>query len=429
MTNFLDDLRGRGLVHAISDDDGLATALRAGPVTGYIGFDPTAASLHVGSLLQILLLVRLQRAGHRPVAVVGGGTGLIGDPSGKAAERTMLSPEKLAENLAGIRTQLGRYLDFGGGPTGAVLVDNAEWLGRIGMLEFLRDVGKHFSVNAMVQRDSVRTRLEQREQGISYTEFSYMLLQAYDFLALHDRFGCALQLGGSDQWGNIVSGIDLIRRLRGADAFGVTTPLVTRSDGAKFGKSEQGNVWLDPALTSPYEFYQFWLNTADDDVERFGRMLTLEATAAIDEVLAAHAGDPAKRVAQRFLAESVTRFVHGDEALATAQRTTEVLFNGGDLRGLGADALAAAFRTAPGHTVPRSALGTADAALVKVLADAGLYKSRSEAKTAVTQGGASVNGVVVSELQRVLGVDDVLHGGFIVLRKGRKTWHVVRLAD
>jgi len=427
--NFIEELRVRGLFQSVSDEAGLAEALGAGPITGYIGFDPTAASLHVGSLFQILLLLRLQRAGHRPIALVGGGTGLIGDPSGKSDERSMLSPERLAENLSGIRGQLSKYLDFNDSPTGAVLIDNAEWLGAIGLLEFLRDIGKHFSVNAMVQRDSVRNRLEQREHGISYTEFSYMLLQSYDFLALRDRYGCRLQLGGSDQWGNIVSGVDLVRRLRNEDVYGLTTPLLTRSDGKKFGKSEAGNVWLDPALTSPYEFYQFWLNTSDDDVERYLLALTLEPVEVIAEAVAAHRADSAKRGAQRMLAASVTRFVHGDEALASAQRTTELLFQGGDLRALAADELAAAFKSAPSHSIVRSALGTPEAGFVKVLADAGLFKSRSEARSFVAQGGASVNGVAVSDVQRVLTADDLLHGGFIALRKGRKSWHVVRVTD
>ena len=428
MINFIEELRVRGLLQSISDEAGLVEALGAGPVTGYIGFDPTAASLHVGSLFQILLLRRLQAAGHRPIALVGGGTGLIGDPSGKSDERSMLSAERLAENLAGIRGQLGKYLDFTG-TGGAVLIDNAEWLGAIGLLEFLRDIGKHFSVNAMVQRDSVRNRLEQREHGISYTEFSYMLLQSYDFLALHDRFGCRLQLGGSDQWGNIVSGVDLVRRLRNVEVFGLTTPLLTRSDGKKFGKSEAGNVWLDPALTSPYEFFQFWLNTADDDVGRYLLALTLEPADVIAATVAAHQADPAKRAAQRMLAASVTRFVHGDDALASAQRTTELLFQGGDLRALGPDELAAAFKTAPNHAVPRSVLGTADAGFVKVLADAGLFKSRSEARSFVAQGGASINGVAVADVQRLLTTDDLLPGGFIAFRKGRKSWHVVRVTD
>ncbi len=428
MINFIEELRLRGLLQSISDEAGLVEALGAGPVTGYIGFDPTAASLHVGSLFQILLLRRLQVAGHRPIALVGGGTGLIGDPSGKSDERSMLSADRLAENLSGIRGQLGKYLDFEG-TGGAVLIDNAEWLGAIGLLEFLRDIGKHFSVNAMVQRDSVRNRLEQREHGISYTEFSYMLLQSYDFLALHDRFGCRLQLGGSDQWGNIVSGVDLVRRLRGVEVFGLTTPLLTRSDGKKFGKSEAGNVWLDPALTSPYEFYQFWLNTADDDVARYLLALTLEPAEVIAATVAAHQTDPAKRSAQRMLAAAVTRFVHGDDALASAQRTTELLFQGGDLRALGPDELSAAFKTAPSHAIPRSVLGTADAGFVKVLADAGLFKSRSEARNFVGQGGASINGVAVADVQRLLSTEDLLSGGFIALRKGRKSWHVVRVTD
>ena len=277
---FLDDLRQRGLVHQMTSP-ALETILQGGRVTAYIGFDPTAASLHIGSLLPVTMLMRLQRAGHRPIAVVGGGTGLIGDPSGKAAERALLTPELLAVNLAGMRGQLERFLDFSG-EHAAVLVDNSEWLGPMRVMDFLRDIGKHFSINAMVARDSVRDRLENREQGISYTEFSYMLLQAYDFLALHDRFGCTLQLGGSDQWGNIVSGTDLIRRVRGAESYGLTQPLVLKSDGTKFGKSEQGNVWLDPGMTGPYSMYQFLLNTDDGDVVRYLKYFTFLAFSEID---------------------------------------------------------------------------------------------------------------------------------------------------
>ncbi len=287
--NLIDDFKARGLFHQVTDEAALRRAFETSLVTGYIGFDPTAASLHVGSLLQILNLVRLQRAGHRPIALVGGGTGLIGDPSGKQAERTLLTADVLARNLAGVRSQLERYLDFDPAQrNAAVMVDNGEWLTKLNLLEFLRDVGKHFSVNEMVRRDTVANRLE-REQGISYTEFSYMLLQSYDFVALNERFGCTLQMGGGDQWGNIVSGVDLARRLRNAECFGLTVPLLTTATGEKMGKTADGAVWLDPALTSPYAYYQYWLNTHDDDVARFLRFFTFMAGDEVDAVTAARA--------------------------------------------------------------------------------------------------------------------------------------------
>lgn len=422
----LDDLKLRGLIHQMSDEEGLRRALSASRVTGYIGFDPTASSLHVGSLLQITMLVRLARAGHRPIAVIGGATGLIGDPSGKTAERTLLTRERLDENLAGIRGQLSKYLDFDGGQ--ALLVDNAEWFAGMNVLDFLRDVGKHFSVNAMIARDTVRDRLEKREQGISYTEFSYMLLQSYDFLALQDRYGCALQIGGSDQWGNVVSGIELIRRMRGVEAFGLTTPLVTRADGVKFGKTESGTVWLDPARTSPYELYQFFVNAADADVESLLKLLTFEPLEAIDAALEAHAREPGRRVPQRLLAESVTRFVHGDEGLARAMKTTEVLFGGGDWSELSIDELDAGLRSAPTHTVAREVLGTRDAALVELCAGEGrLFKSKTEARTFIQKGGLSLNNAVCTDPLRVLAPDDLVGGVFAVLRKGKRSYYVVRV--
>jgi len=422
----LDDLQARGLLFQCSDEQGLRAALAAGKVTGYIGFDPTASSLHVGSLLQITMLVRLARAGHRPIAVVGGATGLIGDPSGKSAERTLLTRERLDENLAGIRAQLAKYLDLDGGE--ALLVDNASWFASMNVLDFLRDVGKHFSVNAMIARDTVRDRLEKREQGISYTEFSYMLLQAYDFLALHDRHGCSLQIGGSDQWGNIVSGADLIRRMRGVEAYALTTPLVTRADGVKFGKTESGTVWLDPARTSPYELFQFFINTADDDVEKLLKYLTFEPLEAIAEAMAAHAQDPGRRAPQRLLAESVTRFVHGAEALARALKTTEVLFGGGDWSELSAAELDAGMRSAPSHTLPRTVLGTPEALLLNQLAGEGRpFKSKTEARGFIERGAVSINNVVCADVKRVLTEADLLGGAFAVIRKGKRQYHVVRV--
>lgn len=423
--NLVDDFQSRGLFHQSTDEASLRKALASGVVTGYIGFDPTAASLHVGHLLQVLNLVRLQRAGHRPIAVVGGGTGLIGDPSGKQAERTLLTRESLDVNLAALRAQLGRYLDFDASkPNAAVMVDNAEWLTALNYVEFLRDVGKHFSVNAMVQRDAVKDRLT-REQGLSYTEFSYMLLQSYDFVALYDRYGCTLQLGGSDQWGNIVSGVDLVRRMRDAESHGLTVRLITTASGAKMGKTEKGAVWLDPALTSPYEFYQYWFNTHDADVERFLAYFTFLTRAEIDAVMDAQRSDPSKREGQRRLAAELTRFVHGEAALAEATRAAKGLFGVSDWRALSQADIEGMVTEAPRSDIAAATLGTPEAGLVAVLVQAGLYPSKSQARTGVEQGGVSVNDVVEKNPQRVLGPEDVLAGGYVVLRKGKKHYHVL----
>ncbi len=425
--DFLQDLSRRGLVHQISAP-GLADLLQSGPAVAYIGFDPTADSLHVGNLVHLINLMRFQKAGHRPIGLVGGGTGLIGDPSGKENERALLTPEQLAKNLAGIRSQVERFLDLGEGK--AWLVNNGDWLCDLKLVDFLRDVGKHFSVNQMIVRDSVRMRLETKESGLSYTEFSYMLLQSYDFLALYDRFGCRLQMGGSDQWGNIVSGADLVRRLRGVEVYGLTTPLLTRSDGKKFGKSEEGNVWLDAQRTSPYQFYQFWLNSDDRDVIQYLKTFTLLPLDAIGEAERELADAPEKRAAQRLLAREVTRMVHGDAALARAERATAVLFaRDADFRQLSAQELREAFHGAPSSRLDPARLGTPDASLVAVLADSGLYPSRGQARKDVPGGAVSVNNVPVTDVNRVLTTADLLAGGFVILRKGKKHYHVLQAAE
>ncbi len=424
-TSYLAELQQRGLVHQVSDPK-VEQLLATPGVVGYTGFDPTADSLHVGSLVPLINLARFQRAGHRPIAVLGGGTGLIGDPSGRESERTLLTTEQLERNLAGIRGQIERFLDF---DAGAILVNNAEWLTRLNLVEFLRDIGKHFSVNQMIMRDSVRMRLETRESGLSYTEFSYMLLQSYDFLALYDRFGCRLQMGGSDQWGNMMSGADLIRRLRGAEAYAFTTPLMTRADGKKFGKSEEGNVWLAAERTSPYQFYQFWLNTDDQDVIRYLKIFTFVSLAEIDGAAHALAAAPAERAAQRLLAREVTRLVHGPEALARAERATEVLFaRGADYHRLSEQELREAFQGAPTTALDRAALGTPAAGLLAVLADSGLFPSRGQARKDLPNGSVSVNNVTITDPAFVLGAEHVLPGGFIILRKGRKHFHVLRIS-
>lgn len=427
--DLLADLDARGLVHQVSQPSHegwptLAQRLARGPVTGYIGFDPTATSLHVGSLLPVMNLVRLQRAGHRPIAIVGGGTGLIGDPSGKASERAMLTKDQLAHNVAGLRSQLERFLDFSG-PCAAQLVNNADWLCELRLVDFLRDIGKLFSVNQMVVRDSVKQRLDGREQGISFTEFTYSLLQGYDFLVLHERYGCELQMGGSDQWGNITDGIDLIRRLRSAPAFGLTSPLVTKADGSKFGKSEKGNVWLDATMTRPFSFHQFWLNQADADAVRYLKYFTSLPVAEIAALEAKMATEPQLRHAQRRLADEVTRFVHGEQALASAQRAGAVLFEGGDLKALSADELTDAFAETPRTKLDPATLGTPDASLAAVLALTKLEPSRGRARTAIESGAVSVNGTVEKDANRVLGPADLLTGGFVVLRRGKKSYHVV----
>ncbi|MEW6252323.1 MAG: tyrosine--tRNA ligase [Planctomycetota bacterium] len=423
--DFLADLSARGLIHQISAPQ-LTDLLRTPKTLGYIGFDPTADSLHVGSLVPLITLVRFQRAGHRPIALLGGGTGLIGDPSGRETERSLLAADTAERNVAGIRRQIEHFLDFS--PGQGLLIDNAEWLTRLKLVDFLRDIGKHFSVNQMIVRDSVRMRLETREQGLSYTEFSYMLLQSYDFLELYDRHGCLLQMGGSDQWGNILSGADLIRRLRGVDAYGVTVPLMARADGKKFGKSEEGNVWLDAERTSPYQFYQFWLNADDADVVRYLNTFTLLPVERIRELARTVETEPERRTAQRVLAEEITRMLHGPEALARAERATSVLFGkDADYRQLSAQELREAFHGAPTSALSPAALGTANAGLVALLAEVGLYESRSRARKDLPAGAISVNNAVVRDPAYVLSERDLLPGGFIILRKGKKHYQVIRV--
>jgi tyrosyl-tRNA synthetase len=422
--SLLEDLAWRGLVHQTTDSEAIADRLLREPVVLYIGFDPTADSLHVGSLQQLVLLRRFQEAGHRPIALVGGGTGMIGDPSGKSEERQLLGRDELEANKAGIAEQMGRFLDVGG-RGGAILADNADWLAEANLLEFLRDVGKLFSVNEMVRKESVKARLEGREQGLSFTEFSYMLLQAWDFLELHDRFGCELQLGGSDQWGNITEGVDLIRRRRGTKAFGLTSPLVTKADGSKFGKTESGNVWLDAARTSPYSFFQFWLRTIDADAGDYLRRFTFLSRERIEELESATAEHPERREAQRALAREVTSMVHGAEEARRAEEAAAVLFTD-RISDLDVPALEGALADAPTTAVARSALD-AGMPLVEALTLSGLASSRSDARQLLKQGSVYVNGHRVEE-GRSLVPADALHGCWIVLRRGKANQHVLRVA-
>jgi tyrosyl-tRNA synthetase len=410
----------RGLIYDATE--GVRDAFTRETVTGYIGFDPTAASLHVGSLLVMTTLAHLQRAGHSPIALVGGGTGLIGDPSFKAAERALLTPEKVEENVAGIRPQLERFLDFETTKNPARLVNNADWLGQLGAIEFMRDVGKHFTINAMLAKDSVKRRIEGTE-GISYTEFSYSLLQAYDFLELYRRFSCTLQMGGSDQWGNITAGMDLIRRVEGGRALGLVFPLITTAAGTKFGKTEAGTVWLDPELTKPYEFYQFWLNVDDRDAGRYLKYFTFLDRDQIGELDLISAREPERRHAQRALAREVTRLVHGEEAVRDAESSAEKLFKG-DLRAMSEAQLLEVFSSVPSSDMKLVADGWA---IADFLASNAVVGSKSEATRLIRGGGLSVNGERVSDEKTRLRPEHAIHGRYFVIRKGKRENYLVRL--
>ncbi len=404
--------------------DGLAELSAREPITAYAGFDPTASSLHVGSLLPLMALRRLQRLGHTPIAIVGGGTGMVGDPSGKSQERTLLTREALDENIAGIRRQIEQFLAPAGTDRPVLVVDNADWLGALDLMTFLRDTGKHFTVNYMLQKESVSRRLESAE-GISFTEFSYLLLQSYDFLQLFDRQHCTLQIGGSDQWGNITAGIDLIRRLRGQKAHGLVMPLVTTTSGVKFGKTEAGAVWLDASKTSPYEFYQFWLNTDDRDAIKYLKFFTFLDGPAVGALEAALQRAPEARAAQRALAREVTALVHGDAAVAAAEQSSTAMF-GGDVRSLGAEAFLKAFEQVPSTSVSSGQLA-AGLAVTDLLVSAGLAKSKSEATRLIRGGGVYVNEGRVPDERMRIGPADTLHGRFVVLRKGSKQQYLVRI--
>ena len=416
-----DDLQWRGLIAQVTDDD-LGEVLEREQLTFYVGFDPTASSLHVGNLLQLCNLRRLQQAGHTPIALAGGGTGMIGDPGGKSEERNLLSAGELETNLAGIRDQIARFVDF---DAGARMVDNGEWLWKVGFLEFLRDVGKHFTVNQMVARESVKARLERPDVGISYTEFSYMLLQSYDYLQLFARYGCRLQFGGSDQWGNIVSGVDLIRRVRGEHVYAFTSPLVLNSDGSKMGKTAGGEtVWLDSELTSPYQLWQFLLSTEDALVGerlRYFTWLTRDEIEAFDKATAEH---PERREAQRALANEVTALVHGEAEAYAAERAAGVLFSE-DIASLDEPLLMDVLADAPASTMPRGVLNDPGLELVDALVTSGLVKSKSEARKALEQGGVYVNNRRVAVDDR-LRADMLLHGRFALLRRGKKAQHLLR---
>ena len=420
--NLFDELEWRGMLY--DSTDGLREQLATGRLTAYIGFDPTSSSLHVGSLLTVMGLARLQRYGHTPIAIVGGGTGMIGDPSGKSQERVLLSREQLDVNVAGIRKQLAQFLDFDARGNAAIMVNNADWLGTIDLLSFLRDVGKHFTVNYMLQKDSVNRRIES-EEGISYTEFSYLVLQAYDFLQLFDRYGCTLQMGGSDQWGNITAGIELIRKLRAKKAHGLVWPLMTTASGTKFGKTEAGAVWLDSSRTPPFKFYQFWLNTEDRDVVPYLKSFTFLERSQIDELEQATKTSPERRDAQRVLAREVTALVHGADHVARAERASQVLF-GEDLTALAIDDVLAVFDDVPSTELTAEEFGVG-IGVVELVARVGLAPSKGEARRLVQSGGVYVNNRRLADPAHKLSRDQAIEGKLFVLRKGQKQNHLVRL--
>lgn len=451
-------MRWRGQLHQCTDEAGLEKHLGSGVRRAYAGFDPTADSLTIGNLVTIMALARFQRAGHAPVAVMGGGTGLIGDPSGKSAERQLMTAETVASNVAKIEKIFDRILDFKGesGLPKATMVNNIDWLGKLGYLEALRDIGKHFSVNMMIQKDSVRDRLHNRDQGISYTEFSYMILQSYDFLHLFRESGVTMQLGGSDQWGNIVGGCDLVRRVSAVEiatvghtkeagfvrenleaakqvslgtdslAFGLTWPLVTKSDGGKFGKTETGAIWLTKERTSPYAYFQFWLNAADGDVVRFLKTFTFLPQAEIAALEEKVKNSPGEREAQRTLAREATKIVHGESEMQQAEAAAKALFSG-DIAGLSPSLLDEVFASAPSVTLAKTRLEGEGVALLDLLVEINAVASKREAKEFLGNGSVSINGQKASPDHK-LKTTDLLHGRVIAIRRGKKNWHVTRWA-
>jgi tyrosyl-tRNA synthetase len=428
MKNILDDLRWRGLVHQATDDTLLLDHLREGCKTLYAGFDPTAESLHVGSLMPLLMLRRFQKAGHRPIAVVGGSTGMIGDPSGKSEERNLLSPAILARNLQGIERQLRQFLDFDAGDRSAVVVNNYDWTQPMSYLDFLREIGKHAPIRTMLGKDSVKLRLEREDGGLSYTEFSYMLLQAFDFVHLFQEHGCTLQVGGSDQWGNITAGIELARRMHGAHLHGLTCPLLTKSDGSKMGKTESGAVWLSPDRTSPFQFYQYWFNVADEDAGKCLRFLTELNHDTIMSLDEARNSNPGARESQRTLAEELTKLVHGEQGLSKAMQATQVLF-GAEVTGFTDQDLAGIFSDVPSKTLASSLLHGDGLNIVDALVSSEIVPSKSEARRTIQQGGAYLNNRKVDDVNLKLSPAHLASATTMVLRTGKKKYALLRFVD
>jgi tyrosyl-tRNA synthetase len=418
----IEELRWRGMLQDIMP--GTEEQLSREMTSGYIGFDPTADSLHIGSLVPILLLVHLQKAGHKPVALVGGATGMVGDPSGKSEERNLLDEKTLQQNLAGIRKQLEKYLDFSQGlPNAAVMVNNFDWFRDMHFLDFIRDIGKHITVNYMMAKDSVRKRLD-GTSGMSFTEFSYQLVQGYDFYWLYKNLDCKLQMGGSDQWGNITTGTELIRRKSGGDAFAFTCPLLTKSDGGKFGKTEKGNIWLDPAKTSPYQFYQFWLNATDTDAEKWIKIFTFLNPGEIQFLVDSHKENPAARVIQKSLAKEVTIFIHGQAEFENAFATTEKLFHqSGEIESMSEEDLHA-LEGIIKSDFPSSEISQG-VDLVRFLAESGILPSKGEARKMIQNGGISINRTKVDNIQFIIRADLLLHEKYILVQKGKKNFYLV----
>jgi tyrosyl-tRNA synthetase len=422
--SFFEELQWRGLLTDATP--GIDAVLRNEKIVGYIGFDPSASSLHVGSLVPVMALARMQRCGHSPIALTGGGTGLIGDPSGKKNERALLTAEQVESNLQGIKQQLSRFLDFDGAVNAARIVNNADWLTKISFTDFLRDVGKHFKVNVMLTRESVRRRLDS-EEGISFTEFSYMLLQAYDFLVLYQKYHCTLQMGGSDQWGNIVAGTDLVGRVAGGKAYGIVFPLVTTAAGEKFGKTEAGTIWLDPERTSPYHFYQFWLRADDRDVIKYLKYFTWLGAEEIGELERQVQTAPETRSAQRRLAEEVTRIVHGEEPLGQARRVSELFFSE-DVANLSADEILQVVSDAPSTDLSAAELGSG-MPLPELLTRVGLASSKNEARRFIESGGIYLSNRQLTDPRRAIAPTDSIAGKILLLRKGKSNYHVVRIVN
>jgi tyrosyl-tRNA synthetase len=420
---FLEELRWRGFLEAATSDD-LDAFLCEARRTLYVGFDPTADSLHLGSLIPVMALAHAQRHGHRPIALVGGGTGLIGDPSGKASERTLLTQEKTEENVAGIGRQLSRFFDLSS-PDKALLLNNADWLAPLNLIEFLRDTGKHFSVNEMIKRDSVRIRLEERDQGISYTEFSYMLLQAFDFFHLFQHYNCTVQMGGSDQWGNILSGRELIRRVLGQRSEGITFPLLTTATGKKFGKTEEGAVWLDAQRTSPYQMYQYWLQTADIDTPRFLRLFTFLDRTRIEQLEQEVEQRPGQREAQRVLAAECTAIVHGSDAVKAVEAASRILFSASE-EVPAPDTVALLASEVPVTDIGRTELD-AGIGLVDLLVRTRLGESKGAARKLMESGGVYVNNLRENDARKIVSSQDLKWPGAILLRAGKKNYHLVRI--
>lgn len=420
-TNFVEELRWRGLLQDIMP--GTEELLEKELVSAYIGFDPTADSLHIGHLTQIFTLLRFQKAGHKPIALIGGATGMVGDPSGKSAERNLLDEAALNKNVAGIKVQLEKFLDFNAGANGALLVNNYDWMKEYSFLHFIRDIGKHLTVSYMMAKDSVKNRLE---TGMSFTEFSYQLLQAFDFYQLYETKNCKLQMGGSDQWGNITSGTELIRRKAGGEAYAITTQLIKKSDGTKFGKTEGGSIWLDRTKTSPYKFYQFWINTTDADAKNWIYIFTFFSKDETDALVAEHEKDPGKRLLQKTLAKELTTLVHSEQDYSTAVEASSILFNGtiNDLSNLSDDLFLDIFDGVPQFKVLRSELESGTGVLELLAEKTAVFPSKSEARKMVLGGGVSINKEKIESHEQTIGTTHLINNKYIIIQKGKKNYYL-----